>query len=123
MASWNLTTTEDSIEHGDRYGVEDTSEEQRWCETCDRYEAESFTCEKRLDAEAALVEAELAAKRAREEKKARRTKLICSCGSFTCIAIVHFGLTVPTFQGAIEPIPSQFRRDVVARQLKEAGTL
>lgn len=112
MSEYNVTTTETEIEHGDRYGVEDTSQEERWCETCGVWEAESYVCER---AQAAQAE--------EEEKITRRTKLVCSCGSFTCGAIVYFGLSVPTFEDAIQPIPSQFRRDATARQLKQAGVL
>lgn len=116
MSNYNVTTTEIEIEHGDRYGVEDTSQEERWCETCGVWEAENYECAARK----AALEAEEAEER---EALTRRTKLICSCGSFTCGAIVYFGLSVPTFEDAIQPIPSQFRRDETARQLKQAGVL
>lgn len=112
MSNYNVTTTESEIEHGDRYGVEDTSQEERWCETCGVWEAESYVCEA---AQAAQAE--------EEEKITRRTKLICSCGSFTCGAIVRFGLSVPTFEGDIQPIPSQHVRDIRALEIKAAGGL
>jgi hypothetical protein len=70
VSGYNYTATTEEIEHGDRYGVEDTSEEQRWCETCERYEAESYTCKKRVVAEETLAEAELAAKRAQPPRQA-----------------------------------------------------
>jgi hypothetical protein len=116
VSNYNVTTTEIEIEHGDRYGVEDTSQEERWCETCGVWEAENYECEARK----AALEAEEAEER---EALTRRTKLICSCGSFTCGAIVRFGLSVPTFEGDIQPIPSQHVRDIRALEIKAAGGL
>lgn len=118
---YNYLSTDTDAEHCERYGVDETSEETRWCGTCNVWEPSETVCEK---AEAAR----LAEEQARVVKPVtkpiiRRQTLICSCGSKTCAMIVHFGLTERTFSGEIYPIPSQVIRDTRAREIKAGGGL
>jgi hypothetical protein len=52
--------------------------------------------------------------------KLNRTE-ICSCGFFTCPAIVTYGHPVPLFKEDIEPLHPQSRRDRRALELKASS--
>lgn len=122
MSSYNYTTTETEAEHAERTGAEETSEETRWCDTCQGWESTATACD--LAAEAAKLAAEEAAAAGRvlvtpPAARVVRQKVICSCGYYTCAQIVRFGLIVPVFRAEIEPIPSQVTRDRRALQLRQ----
>lgn len=61
-----------------------------------------------LDEDGNLIDASEAAKRVQ----------ICSCGFYTCPAIVRYGHPVPVFKEDIEPLFPQSRRDERALELK-----
>jgi hypothetical protein len=124
--AYQYTTTETEAEHAERIGVDETSEETRWCDTCSVWEAAELVCEKAVAAALAAEEAAILANRpppARIVARMRRQTLICSCGHRTCRMINRYGLTVPTFRGDIEPIPSQYARDRRALEIKAGGGL
>ena len=100
----NYLSTETEAEHEERAGAEETSEEVRWCTRCRRAETEAC------------------ASHDKAVKTEQRT-LVCSCGFKTCPLIHRYGLSVPTFEGEIRPIPSQFSRDRRALDIKAEGRL
>lgn len=123
--AYQYTTTETEAEHAERIGADETSEETRWCDTCDAWEAAETVCEKAIEAALDAEEAAALANRPAPKivVKTQRQTLICSCGYKTCCMIGTFGLTVPTFKGDIEPIQSQMIRDRRALQIKAGGGL
>ena len=60
------------------------------------------------------MKADLAAKTA-------SIKIVCSCGFTRCGLIGRFGHPVPVFKAEIQPIPSQYARDMRALALKGQG--
>ncbi|HMG21739.1 MAG TPA: hypothetical protein VK607_10495 [Kofleriaceae bacterium] len=44
--------------------------------------------------------------------------IVCSCGCYTCPAIVLFGLPVAEYHDTIEPLADQTERDRKAAELK-----
>lgn len=101
-----LTYEREDPEHTERYGEEEQQEEVRWCQGCSKY----LTKEEECEHDAAL------------KRKSEMKTLICSCGSKLCSAIGLYGLPEPTFHESIEPIPTQYQRDVRAREMKLGGT-
>lgn len=97
-----LTFEREDAEHTERYGEEETTTEAQWCYSCQRTVTECEHDE-------------------RLKKKSEMQTLVCSCGSRTCGAISVFGLSIPTFGEQIEPIPTQYARDMRARDIKSSG--
>lgn len=98
------TETETEIEHAEREGADETQEETRWCRSCGTAATED--CD---TGHKSRIVVEMAT-------------LICSCGYKTCGAITRFGLPEPTFHGQIEPIPSQYARDVRALEIRSEAS-
>ncbi len=107
-------TLETEDDHCERVGAEETSEDTVWCAAHGTWERADTFCEARATAAETQPKARVIT---------RRQTLICSCGFRTCSLITLYGLTEPTFRGRIEPIPSQYQRDRLAREIKSGGGL
>lgn len=101
--------TEEEVKHGDDADAEIKYEEMLL--------AAGAIEETQAQAEARL--AKEAVKKATQ--KTKMVMILCSCGSPKCWAINRFGLRAPLFHQEIEPIYSQYERDMKAARMKVLG--
>lgn len=107
--SYLVQEQETTLEHSDDSTRDEVSVAVK--ELMERIAQEDEATRKAIEA---AMAADLAA-------KTERLTLVCSCGFTRCPMIGMYGHPRPVFTSAIEPIPSQYARDVRALELKGQG--
>lgn len=102
---YQYTTAETETEHSERAGADEETTTSYYCATCAAHFPAALDC----------------GHDATERSAVKAEPMICSCGSKTCGAIVTFGLPVSVFHPVIEPIPSQYERDRLAREIRSSA--